>query len=452
MPMTSIHRDGVRFDRLVTPVLESLGRYLELTFAPYDVAILRAGIRRDAHGFVPSWPFVALGLASIAMVALAWSRSRPRTRAAIAGLGLLFLGPLTPCLNLVTTGMTTLVAPRFLYVPLVAFAVGFAWIAERALASARAWVVPAFAAGFGIASLGRASDFRTLESFWDAEARSAPDNLAVHLARIGRFMGERKHASALVEAKQSVLDSIAHGESNTLREASFEAVLRAASKLLPDAAAFEIEALRRCVRTLERGESPGLLELPSLALVVDFDKVGARPLATVRPRLGTIATDLALRAGDDADARAHLDAVLARPSAYLEVLGPYVSFAAKLGDADAVERLAAVSMEPMRSEWRALATAVREDDRIAAGGGLARVSVLARRELHGRALAVFEALPPEVRATAELDHAALLVRAGYTKRGRAALEALAASRGGIGVPIDELVARWRSETDWGRGD
>jgi hypothetical protein len=109
-------------------------------------------------------------------------------------------------------------------------------------------------------------------------------------------------------------------------------------------------------------------------------------------------------------------------------------------------------MEPMRSEWRALAIAVREDDRIAARGGLARVSVLARRELHGRALAVFEALPPEVRATAELDHAALLVRAGYTKRGRAALEALAASRGGIGVPIDELVARWRSETDWGRGD
>lgn len=452
MPMTSLHRDGVRLDRVVAVVLESLGRYVELTFAPYDVAILRAGIRRDAHGVIPSWPFVALGLASIVVfvLVLAWSRSRPRPLTATAGLALLFLGPLAPCLNLVPTGMTTLVAPRFLYIPLIAFAVAFAWLAERAIASARSWIGVAFAAAFGVASLGRASDFRTLDSFWDAEARSAPDNLAVHLARIARSMEEHKHRAALAEAKQSVIDSIAHGESSALRDASFEAMLRAASKLLPDAAASEIATLQRCVRALERGEPAGRLELPSLALVVDFGKVGPRPLSTVRPRLGTIATELALRVGDEADARAHLDAVLARPTAYLEVLGPFVSFAAKLGDADAVESLAERAVEPMRSEWRVLATVVREDERIAAAGGLARVSVLARRALHGRALAAFEALAPEVRATAELDYPALLVRAGYTKRGRAALEALAASRGGIGVPIDELVARWSSETDWGR--
>jgi hypothetical protein len=452
MPMTELHPQSMRLDRRALAVLESLGRYVELTCAPYDVTILRAGIRRDAHGFVPTWPFVVAGLAAAAAAWVAVRRVRGPLQAALVGGLLVFLGPLAPCLNVVPTGMAYLVAPRFLYVPLVAFAVAAAWAAERAIEARRAWVPAAFAVAFGLASFGRASDFRTLDTFWDAEARSAPDSLAVHLARIGRFMAERKHAAALAEAKQSVLDSIAHGESGAMRDASIEAVLRAASKLLPDASRDEVERLRRFVVAVERGAPPGVLELPSLALVVDLEKLRTPSLAAARPRLGTIATELAIRLGDDDDARARLDAVLAAPGVYLEVLGPYVSFAAKLGDAAAVERLAAVAVEPMRSEWRALAEAVREDERSSAAGGLARVGVLARRELHGRALEAYEGLAPELRAHSPLDHAALLVRAGYTERGRAVLarEAAAAFQGR--AEADALVARWAAETDWGRGE
>jgi hypothetical protein len=452
MPMTELHPQSMRMDRRALTVLESLGRYVELTLAPYDVTILRAGIRRDSYGFVPSWPFVVAGLAAIATAWLAVRRVRGPAQAGLVGGLLVFLGPLAPCLNVMPTGMAYLVAPRFLYVPIVAVAVAAAWASERAFAARRAWAPAAFAAAFGLASFGRASDFRTLETFWDAEARSAPDSLAVHLARIGQLMADRRHGAALAEAKQAVLDSIAHGESGAMRDASIEAVLRAASKLLPDAARGELERLRLFVVAVERGADPGVLELPSLELVVDLAKLRTPSLAAARPRLGTIATELAVRLGDDDDARARLGAVLAAPGTYLEVLGPYVSFAAKLGDADAIERLASAAVEPMRSEWRALALAVRDDERAAALGGLARVSVLVRRELHGRALAAFDALEPEVRAAAKLDHAALLVRAGYTQLGIAELEALAATEASRRAEVRALVARWASETDWGRVD
>jgi hypothetical protein len=446
MPMSSVRRAGVRVDRLVTPVLESLGRYVELTIAPYDLAIQRAGIRRDAHGLVPSWPFVAVGAAVLAVGVWSFTRSRKSTRTAFLGVALLYVAPLVACLNIVPIGMPTLVAPRFLYLPLVAFAVVVAWLAEWAAASARGSIVAAFALAFGMASLGRASDFRSVDSFWDAEARSAPNDEAVHLARFARFMRERRHAMALAEAKQAVLDSVARGESNVFREASLESVLRAASKLLPDAAVDDMAALRRCVGALERGESPGRLALPSIRLVVEFDKAGPNPLATVKPRLATIATDLAIRVGDEDEAHARLRAVLARPAEYLDVLGPFVSFAAKLGDARAMDGFAAVAVEPMRSEWRALAEVVRDDDRYAASGGLPHVRVLARRELHGRALAAFEALDPNVREGALVEYAALLVRAGYVARGRAVLEAQGHA------DAQAIVERWVSETDWGRGD
>ena len=446
MPMTVVHHAAMRLDRRVFVVLESLGRYVELTVAPCDVGILRAVVRRDAHGVVPTWPFVAAGVAVLAGGALTFARIGVRARVALLGAALVFLGPLFPCLNVVPTGLTSLVAPRFLYVPLLAFAIAVAWVTERAFEARRAWLVGAFAVAFGLASFGRASDFRTLDTFWDAEAASAPDSVIVHLARIGRYMGERKHAAALAEAKQSVVDSIAHGEAGAMRDASIEALLRAAAKLLPDAAGGELERLRRFVVAVERGADPGVLELSSLGLVVDLAKLRTPSLAAAKPRLATIATELAIRLADDDDARSRLGTILEAPTVYLEVLGPYVSFAAKLGDADAVERLANVAVEPMRSEWRALAELVRDDARLADSGGLARVRVLARRELHGRALAAFEALDPAVRSEAALEHAALLVRAGYVDRGRALLATL--GRG----DAEALVARWASETDWGRGE
>lgn len=161
-------------------VLSSLGHYVAAVVWPWRPSVDMALQRSDLHGLplYDRWSVTlgaAFALALAALAARAWRD--PRWRPWLADT-LWFVVALAPTVNIVPMGMKTLVAMRFLYLPLV----GVASLTGRALDSAAATRARPYALGFALVALvafGRvASDhaghFASAEDLWTYEARIHP--------------------------------------------------------------------------------------------------------------------------------------------------------------------------------------------------------------------------------------------------------------------------------------
>jgi hypothetical protein len=404
----------------VALVFESLGRYLEYALVPRDLTVLGAMLRRSGGRFVVSWPFVVAGVAgAVACVAALVLAHRRRL---VVGLVLLFLGPLLPCMNVVFTRLTTLVASRFLCLSTLAFAVLVALAVERFCDMRRRAVVVLAVAALGIVSAGRASDFANDVAFWEAEAASTPDAPSVHNARMRHLSLMRRHRAELAEARQSFVDVKRWYANAGYEEKAVVQIVEAAVALVPDAAQGDLEAIVRFVMSFAAGEVPEALALTSVDLTLKVGVLSDRFLDAVRFHLLTIEANVLVRLGRDDEAGRTLRAMLRECPSCTEVQSAVARTATILGDDDLLREIAPQMPSHLRGRVQKQIDQIEVDRH--AVEPLARVAVLANRGLHGRALRLYEELFPAGRDAK--TYAELLARAGERAR---ASEVLA--RGGV---------------------
>ena len=427
--------------RRLAVVFESFGRYVELAFVPHDVGMLRASFRRSGGDVVPSWPFVGLGFACALGILAALVRAHRRR--AWLGMALLFAAPLAPCINLVPTGLSTVVAPRFVFLSLLALAVAIGLAVEALPRPLPRALLVAGLPLLGLATFGRASDFAEHEPFWDAEARSAPHDVLVHRARIALLTRALRYREALAEGLAGYRDAALAGPRASEHVVGFVvAVVEIAAALVPDRSTESLGELARFAGELRRRERASPLIVPALGLRIELESMADEDFKAVEVRVGVVEVEVLLRLGRDDDARAALAPAIAGCSACGDGIGKLAFLAARLGDAGLV--LAAARHAPLEAERLALeelAVHTRRDEAIVDARG--RVGLLYRRRLFGRALRAFEEGQFAQEADSSRFHAELLARSGFGERARARLE-----------PLDEpkasaLVEAWTGDMGWG---
>lgn len=222
-------------------VLASVGHLARLAAWPWPLSVLPASARFDAAGSVLYAPWaVALGAAvTVAFAALTLTAARrPAWRGACADVAW-FVVALAPVANVIPLRLYTLVAPRFLYLPLLGLAALFGRAVAAALTrrpDARPMVFAASSAAllaWGLASIEHAEHFRSNEELWEHEVAVHPDD-PIALSQLSRMRGRRSSAEGLALAVRAYQGALAHGATDTAAEMSLLVAARVVD-MTPDA-------------------------------------------------------------------------------------------------------------------------------------------------------------------------------------------------------------------------
>jgi protein O-mannosyl-transferase len=182
--------------RLVT-FLETIGHYGWLTLNPYDPSLQVAAFYNPAQ---PNWTMVGGGAALLVVfcVGLYWAIRRK----APAAWALLFtMAAVAPVSNLIPLSLRSLVAERFLYLPLlgVAYLIGFGLQAARpAMRRILSAVLVLLCLSWTVVDATRSYQYADELQLWLSTAESSPDNplaqqmVASALVRRGRHIDAEK--------------------------------------------------------------------------------------------------------------------------------------------------------------------------------------------------------------------------------------------------------------------
>lgn len=232
-------------------VLASVGHLARLVALPWPLSVLPAPARFDAAGSFLYAPWaVAVGALVVALFAAltATASRRPAWRPWCADAAW-FLVALVPVANVIPLRLYTLVAPRFLYLPML----GVGALAARAVATTlarrphwRPWVFAAAAltlVTWGVASLEHAEHFRSTEDLWTHELRVHPED-PIALGQLAQLPSRRGRDEGLSLALRAYHGALAQGIAGTAAESSLLVAARL-SELTPDADQETLSALRR---------------------------------------------------------------------------------------------------------------------------------------------------------------------------------------------------------------
>ena len=165
----------------------TLGAYVHRAIAPWPPTMYYDEVTYDAAGKpLYGWPLLLLGavatVATLAALVLAWKRSR--TAFWLLVVAACFMGPV---LNLFGDVMKAPIQDRFLYAPLLFAVVGIARLFRdrlKRLVRERAFALAAIGVVLGMIGLIelRIPDFRTEDTFWEAELATHPNDVrALHM-------------------------------------------------------------------------------------------------------------------------------------------------------------------------------------------------------------------------------------------------------------------------------
>ena len=245
-------------------VLSSVGHLLRLVVAPWPPTVMPAFIRFDAAGAVRYEPWsVALGAVATlgASGFLVAAARRPSLRPWARDLGL-FVVALLPAINLAPLRLQSLVAPRFLYLPLL----GLTALLARALTrvpplQVRAVTLACSAALLLCASLivRHTAAFASTADLWAWEVEHNPDNhFALKALAIARTREHRPF-----DALQLSLRAFAAAGRTHAREAQADRALDVASRvsdLTPEADQETLVAVRSFFEAFAPGhDGPAVL-------------------------------------------------------------------------------------------------------------------------------------------------------------------------------------------------
>jgi hypothetical protein len=183
-------------------VLETMGRFAVLTFAPHDLSVQQGLIHAPGGELSFDDRYVPLGAAFVVALAIAvWTtrKDKPGVAAGVA----FFAITIFPTSNVVSTDLTMMLSERFLYVPLLGLALAAATIGASIVRSGEpqraALFVAACASVLACGALAsrHASDFQDEERFWTRELSLHPDSLEALRFQIRRETENKHFAKAL---------------------------------------------------------------------------------------------------------------------------------------------------------------------------------------------------------------------------------------------------------------
>lgn len=267
----------------VARALVSLGFYVALVLWPWSPSV-QVAPRSSACLFSPLTEWWALGLGLLFLVGVLVLAFKGKAREWAADL-LWFIGPLLPVLNVVSLGSYTLVAERFLYLPML----GIAKIAARVIGRAGVYGI-GFSLLYFVACayvcVGHEGHFLNERALWDHEYRENPKNLFV-LQQISTVaLKEKRTDEALEFLREGREVALQAGD---LGRAAWFALTEVAKllSLTPDADQASLEEIRKFY---ERFAKEGVLRLGA---EMDFrvpDKVRRLFMNDVARYLGPRAT------------------------------------------------------------------------------------------------------------------------------------------------------------------
>lgn len=431
-------------------VLETLGRFITLTFAPHDLSIQHGLVRAVNGELQHSVVYVLIGAASlIALLALAvWLRRRsPAVTIGIA----FFAFALAPTLNIVNTQMETLVSERFLYLPLLglSFAVGVA-VASRP----KRWVL-LLAGGvvliLAIHAANRASDYRDEDAFWARELVLHPESAEARRGKVRAAIRSKRYYAALVDTLELTRRAT---KNQDVPVASDTALLLA--DLTPDYDRAGLEAIDAFCRDLIARKAPAaVLQLRGLTLqIATKTPVYERDMRAFELRLLALRSSIHSRLGYDTQAVAIATEAFEKCP---RCTTPAVALAMALARAGRYDDALVLLEEMRRHSSTSPLDAIRkmivasQDEHVRANQSTGpaqlqtRAAALAKLELWGRAYDVLSPYKDQIKTAPRfaLGFAELAFRAGDTPVAREMLAAHVAP-----TELEQQLERWGRTMGW----
>lgn len=297
--------------------LEAIGRYVALIIVPTDVTMGRALLHYENGELTPVWIYVVVGL--LALVSGGWLAGIQRRVMPALSVGLLAtVASMMPVSSVIWLGYDVLVAPRFLYIPMVGVALvvaavlsasvpvcssdgGEGFSASNGPRRAIGWTCAlAATALFGLSFL-RSLDYLDEDAFWQRELEETPHWLAAQRYFVGRELKEGRPRAGVMLAQHYFSTSPLpdHFKASLVHEA-----VAGLSAVIPDRDKVSLRTLQRFVRELV-AEKGGQLVLPEFKLSLRIPEGSrlAKTLGGDSRRLELLLAEMAARLGDDADAR-----------------------------------------------------------------------------------------------------------------------------------------------------
>ncbi len=439
-------------------VLETMGRFVALTFAPHALSVQHGLVHFQNGHMLHSTSYVVVGaIGTVALIAAA-VLARKRFPAATIGIAI-YLLTLLPTSNLRYTEMQTLVSERFLYLPIfgLCFLVGAVLASVKGSWARAGYVLVAACSLMSAASaLSRAADFTDEGQFWAREQRLHWDSREALTYQLRVAHQEKRFESELqllLELKQ-VFDRWDPITADDVRLAY--QLGETLSRLTPDADAATLGKIDQFYRDmLDPVKHTAELSVRGVHLAIATkDEAYARKLDLFRARTLSMRADLQGRLGNHDAAMELADQAQLLCRTCVTVFAKAALAYARAGHYDVATRIIDDVVGAVPSETvtqireildkaqhaRKMADATRGPEHLQA-----RAYELAALELWGDAYAV---LAPHKEAIKKAPRfatgfAELAFRAGHPDVARDVLAAVVPSS-----QIDDLLAEWARRMGW----
>jgi len=399
----------------VLAVLESFGRFFELTFMPHDLSVQQGLVDISKGELVRSMPHVVAGAAGLlVLIAVAVAARR---RAPIVTVGIVFyLATILPTSNIVYSQMRTLISERFLYLPIFGIALIIGWALDRVRVRGLWALVAAIVVATTALSVSRSADFRDPKTFWERELKLHPTSYFARRMVVLQQLRDKRYANAL--------NDVLRMHSLNLRDRLEVSLLAAqvVAGVLPDHDRASLEALDRfCAELLEAKSPAAVLAVRELTYTMPtVEKNFRKELDGVRLHLAVLRADIASRLGADDRAVELATNALASCPKCLGVASLSALAVARAGRYDEALKILDNIQLPAGTLIirKMITTAVDARDRALVSQGSAqlqaRATELAALELWGRAYDVLAPHKEEIKHApkAVMGFAELALRAG----------------------------------------
>jgi hypothetical protein len=430
-------------------VLETLGRFVTLTFVPHDLSVQQGLVQFAGGERIANPAYVALGAVALPVLIAAALFLRRRVPGATLGIGF-FVVTLAPTLNIVNTQLYTIVSERFLYLPLFGLALAAGSLVAHRPHRVLSVVIALAIAALSIQSMRRASDFSDERTFWERELALHPDSGEARRARLRVAFFEKRYRAALLDA----LEMPKYNANRNFNVGIAFTVADLVARLTPDRDRKNLEAVDEfCRDMLERKQPEAVLRAKTLEFRIGTSSAQyEREMIEHRLPLLGLRSSLHSRLGDDKAALAFAQAAVDLCPRCESSLVPAVLALARGGAYDDASALLAqvgnqlhggAALSAMLSTSRGqyeLAQGTTGPDQLRA-----RAAAFSALELWGRAFDVLEPYKDQIKLAPKfrVGFAELAYRAGEPQVAR---EVLASSM--QPDEIERTLAGWARAMGW----
>ncbi|NVB83087.1 MAG: hypothetical protein HOV81_32210, partial [Kofleriaceae bacterium] len=431
-------------------ILETIGRFVSLSFAPHDLSIQQGLVRYSSGHSLHSPLYMAIGaIALVAMIAVAIVA---RKRWSFVTIGIAFyLITLAPTSNIIYTNMQTLVSERFLYLPVL----GLTLVVGSLLActTSRWAYAAAIAAIFatGAQSASRSADYRDERQFWARELALHPESPMAQGFAIGESMREKRYEAALAQTLQ--LSKSDAGYQDAFAAVQMADILAA---LIPDHDRASLEKVDAfCQELLEKKAPAATIAVRNVTFSIPTqNRLFSFKLEKVRLRITALRAEIKSRLGDDAGAVALADAELAKcPRCRTAIMMTALAHA-RASDYEAAREALALAPRDVDDELLASIHTMVEQAEAAHRDGVnvsgpaklrARAAELSALELFGRAYDVLAPYKAEIVHAPKVvvGFAELAFRAGDAQTAREVLATIESAS-----EVEAHLAEWERKMGW----